>query len=154
MKHTVGINRAAKHAGGIDKLAELIGVAPASVKRWRREDPLTALQRAIAKAGTQGKLAALLGTAQTTVSVWLRQDQPAPPRPAPTNAMGRAVATAGGQPAMAARLGVSQQAVAEWVKKGYAPAARAQEIEMHYGVPRTDLISPKLRNAMGAGGEL
>lgn len=46
-------------------------------------------------------------------------------------------------------LGVTQQAVSSWIKRGYAPAARAVEIESLYGVPRANLLSPKLRSLVG-----
>jgi DNA-binding transcriptional regulator YdaS (Cro superfamily) len=69
----------------------------------------------------------------------------------------RAIERAGSQAAMAAELGVTQQSVSEWVKAGYVPAGRAVAIESLYGVPRIDLVAPKLRSiAAGApqAGEL
>ena len=53
---------------------------------------------------------------------------------------------------MAREFGVSSQAVQIWLRQGYAPKARAQEIELQFGVPRVELISPKVRNELGLGG--
>lgn len=65
----------------------------------------------------------------------------------------RAVAAAGTQMKLAADLGVKQQAVSLWLKQGFVPPGRATEIEMQFGIPRIDLLSPKLR-AMVASGEV
>lgn len=51
-------------------------------------------------------------------------------------------------------LGVTQQAVSIWIKRGYAPAARAVEIESLYGVPRVSLLSPRLRSLVDVGSGL
>lgn len=61
----------------------------------------------------------------------------------------QAVFAAGSQKAMATALGVTQQAVSAWLAQGFVPASRAKEIEVLYGVPRAELISPKLRDAAG-----
>lgn len=137
---------------GIDDLP----VTAATLKRWRREDPATALARLVAKVGSQRQLGEILGVHQKTICVWARADLPADQLepPAPRNEVERTVRAQGGQPKVAADLGVSQQSVSEWCDKGYVPVARAQEMEHLYGVPRTSLINPKLRNALGTGGEL
>jgi DNA-binding transcriptional regulator YdaS (Cro superfamily) len=154
MERMYGIDRAARFAGGVGELAGAISLTERTLRMWIKDDPKRALGRVIERVGSGAELARRLGASQTAVSTWLRGDVPAPQKPEPKNGIERAVAAAGGQPAMGARLGVTQQAVAGWVKAGYAPPARAQEIEMHYGVPRAELISPKLRNAMGTGGDL
>lgn len=131
-------------------------VTISTARRWWKEDPTTALAKLIKKAGGQVKLANALGVAQRTISHWLEADMPVAERPVrePRNDVERVVATAGGQPKVASDLGVTQQCIGNWCKKGYVPVARAQEFEMLYGVPRTSIINPKLRNALGAGGEL
>lgn len=132
------------------------GASYQTCKKWRREDPCRALSRLVKKAGSQAKLAAMLGVSQKTISSWLLADLPLSSRalPEPRNDVERTVRSAGGQPKVAADLGVTQQCIGNWCKKGYVPVARAQEFEMLYGVPRTSIINPKLRNALGAGGEL
>lgn len=107
---------------------------------------------AIERAGGQANLANMLGVHQSTVSGWLAVD--AIPRTTVNEGTGiaRAVSAAGGQVPLAHNLGVTQQAVAQWLRRAYVPASRAREIENLYGVPRAELISPKLRNAAGADG--
>lgn len=56
----------------------------------------------------------------------------------------QAVVKAGGQAAMAETLGVSQQSISKWVRAGFAPVARAVEIEAQFGVPRAALVKPQL----------
>jgi len=56
----------------------------------------------------------------------------------------KAIEAAGSQSRLAARLGVRQQAVAKWLAKGFVPPARVIEVEQETGVPRGDLINPKL----------
>jgi DNA-binding transcriptional regulator YdaS (Cro superfamily) len=148
-----GIDRAANRLG-VAYLAGALGVSTSTIATWRRKDPTTALQKAIQKAGNQTEFGKIVGVAQKTVSNWLTQDIPVKPEKPVDNAVQRAVKVAGNQPSMAADLGVSQQCIATWCRQGYVPPARAQEIEMRYGVPRAELINPKLRNALGAGGEL
>lgn len=102
------------------------------------------------------ELASALGVKRKTVLNWLREDgtplgglnEP------PNNRVSDAVNKAGGVPAMARTLGVTPQAVREWVRYGYVPARRAQEIDVLYGIPREELVSPKLRSSMGLGGDL
>ncbi|HNC97199.1 MAG TPA: YdaS family helix-turn-helix protein [Myxococcota bacterium] len=59
----------------------------------------------------------------------------------------RAVYAAGSQTRLAEALipPVTSQAVCQWVRQGYVPPERALEIERLFGVPREDLLSPKLR---------
>lgn len=59
--------------------------------------------------------------------------------------MYRAVEKAGGVAKLAEKLGVKRQAVYPWLTRGWAPAARAEQIETLYGIPRNELLSPKLR---------
>lgn len=149
-----GLDRAIAKAGSVYNLALALEVSPSTLQRWRKEDPAGALRRAIAKAGSQVALARLLGTAQKTVCIWAARDMPPPPRPASKNAVDRAVALAGSQAKLAAVLGVSQQNVGLWVKQGYVPATRAKEIEIQFGLPRAELLSPRIRSAAGLGEDL
>lgn len=57
-----------------------------------------------------------------------------------------AVKAAGSQDKLAAALGVSQQFVSTCLRRGYVPLRRAQEIEALFGVPRSRLISPRIRD--------
>lgn len=68
----------------------------------------------------------------------------------PTTATGiqRVVDIAGSQGRVAEILGVTQQAVSEWVRRGYAPPSRLVELEAQFGVPRVDLINPRLRDIL------
>lgn len=56
----------------------------------------------------------------------------------------RAVLKAGGQVKLARLLGVSQQYVSQAVRQGYVSPDRAVEIESELGVPREELVNPKL----------
>lgn len=114
------------------------------------------LQKAVVKAGGIPKIANLLGVTHKTISGWLRDDGVDAPEITDLEGSGiaKAIVAAGGVSKMAAALGVHHQAVNEWKRQGYAPVGRAQEIELQFGVPRIDLVSAKVRNAMGAGGEL
>jgi DNA-binding transcriptional regulator YdaS (Cro superfamily) len=60
----------------------------------------------------------------------------------------KAVQKAGGPPHLASRIGVSRQAVYEWLQRGYVPAKRAIQIGEAFGIPREELIDPRLRSAM------
>lgn len=101
-------------------------------------------------------LADWLGVRRKTLLNWLREDGTPLGGAArlPDNRVTDAAKAAGGVPALAAALGVSPQAVREWIKFGYVPPRRAQQIEIQYGIPRTELLSPKMRSAMGLGGDL
>lgn len=57
----------------------------------------------------------------------------------------------GSQEALAQKLGVSQQAVSEWVRRGWVPLKRAVEIEMLLGVPRAQLVNPRVLELIDAG---
>lgn len=118
-----------------------------------------AIQRASqAQGGGDGVdiLAHSLDVKRKTILNWLREDgTPLGGAAAlPDNKVAEAAKKAGGVPALARELGVTPQAVREWVKYGYVPAKRAQEIEIRYGIPRAELVSPKMRSAMGLGGDL
>jgi transposase-like protein len=58
--------------------------------------------------------------------------------------MERVVKAAGSISALARRLDVAHQVCNRWVKRGYFPAARALEVEVHYGVPARELVKPSL----------
>lgn len=111
----------------------------------------TGLQLAIAHAGCSLHFANALGVKHSVVKRWLAADEPVGP---PDSAVLLAITKAGGPTAMAKALGVTPQAVWDWRAKGYVPLARAKEIEMQFGIPRNDLVSPKVRSSMGVGGEL
>ena len=57
----------------------------------------------------------------------------------------KAVEKAGSVPKLADALGVSRQAVYDWLKRGWAPTARAIQIEALYGVDRGGLMDPHLQ---------
>lgn len=57
-----------------------------------------------------------------------------------------AVRAAGSQQKLAAELGVSQQMISTWRRRGWVPLKRAQEIETLYGIPRAQLINPRVRD--------
>lgn len=108
-----------------------------------RQDPAEALSLAI-------------DVQRKTILNWLREDGTPYGEPVklPDNKVSDAVKKAGGVPALAKELGVTTSAIREWVKFGYVPVQRAQQIELLYGIPRAELVSPKMRSAMGIGGEL
>jgi DNA-binding transcriptional regulator YdaS (Cro superfamily) len=60
------------------------------------------------------------------------------------NGIDRAIASAGSISALARKLGVSHQVANRWQKRGFVPAKRAIEIELHYGIPARDLVHPSL----------
>jgi len=111
----------------------------------------TGLQMAIAHAGSNTKFARAIGAAPGHVKAWLAADEPVPRA---TSAVDKAVEKAGSWNKLAVSLGVTRQAVGQWLRQGYVPLARAKEIEMQFGIPRNDLVSPKVRSSMGVGGEL
>lgn len=49
-----------------------------------------------------------------------------------------------GATALARELGVSHQVVYVWLKRGWAPANRAQQLSIAYGIPARDLLKPAL----------
>lgn len=114
------------------------------------------LQKAVRRVGDIARFARAIGVTQATVHSWLKQDgTEAPPETRPEDsAVRQAVAKAGGAAALARALGVSGQAVGIWLKQGFVPQGRAKEIEALYDIPRTELVSPKVRSIMGVGGEL
>lgn len=119
----------------------------------------TGLQKVLEKMGGEdavGSVASVLHVSRKTILNWLREDGTplGSGKPRPDNKVAEAVAKAGGPKAMAEELGVTSTAVLEWRRQGYMPPKRAQEVENLYGVPRQELVSPKLRSAMGIGGEL
>lgn len=69
------------------------------------------------------------------------------------NGVDRAVYAAGNQTKLGEALSppVTSQAVNQWVKQGYVPAERALEIERLFGVPREELLAPKLRELVCRG---
>lgn len=59
-----------------------------------------------------------------------------------------AIEAAGGMRALSRQLGVSLQSVQNYKRRGWCSIQRAIEIEAQYGIPRTELVSPKdLANA-------
>lgn len=56
----------------------------------------------------------------------------------------RAVAAVGGQRQLGELCGVGQQAVSKWLARGYVPTIRVVEIEAQTGIPRKELINPRL----------
>lgn len=63
----------------------------------------------------------------------------------------QAIALAGSQEKLAARLGIFKHAVQKWVARGYVPPARAIEIESEFGIPRRDLLDPRLWDLLHTG---
>jgi DNA-binding transcriptional regulator YdaS (Cro superfamily) len=116
----------------------------------------TGLQKAIRRVGNLARFANAIGVTQATALAWLKDDgTEAPPETLPEDSgVRKAVKQAGSQAAMARELGVSGQVVGFWLKQGFVPVQRAAEIENLYGIPREELVSAKMRNAMGLGGEL
>jgi len=111
----------------------------------------TGLQMAIAYVGCKRDFAHALGVSARQIGDWLAADEPVPRA---TSAVDKAVEKAGSWNKLAVSLGVTRQAVGQWLRQGYVPLARAKEIEMQFGIPRNDLVSPKVRSSMGVGGEL
>jgi len=111
----------------------------------------TGLQMAIEHAGGLNPFARFLEVKSKQVKEWLVADEPVPRA---TSAVDKAVEKAGSWNKLAVALGVTRQAVGQWLRQGYVPLARAKEIEMQFGIPRNDLVSPKVRSSMGVGGEL
>lgn len=63
-------------------------------------------------------------------------------------ALRRVIKSAGSQQALAGSLGVTQAAVSKWLLRGWAPVARAQEMEALFGEPRLNMVEPSLADAL------
>lgn len=111
----------------------------------------TGLQMAIIHSGGAHKFRRCVGASVPQLLEWLAADEP---KQRATSAVDAAVEKAGSWNKLATALGVSRQAVGQWLAQGYVPLARAKEIEMQFGIARTDLVSPKVRSNMGVGGDL
>lgn len=111
----------------------------------------TGLQLAITAAGSLPKFAQALKVTKSEVEGWLHADEP---KKRAVSAVDRAVEAAGSWEKLALALGVTRQAVGQWLNQGYVPLARAKEIEHLFGIPRTELVSAKVRSLMGVGGDL
>lgn len=100
-------------------------------------------------------LAFYCGVTEKTILNWLRADGVTLTEPTTIdNAVSRAVAAHGGPVAVGKLLGVTYQAVTQWIAQGYVPNKRVAEFSIQFGVPRNEILSPKVRNAAGVGGEL
>ena len=66
----------------------------------------------------------------------------------PLTGIARACAVIGSQRALAQELGITEMAVSHWVKAGFVPPDRAAVIEALSGVPRRELLDPKLVDAV------
>lgn len=66
------------------------------------------------------------------------------------NSVVSAAQAVGNQAALARGLGVTEQAICKWVKQGWVPVRRAKQIEELTGVPRKDLINPRLLALLSA----
>lgn len=60
------------------------------------------------------------------------------------------IRAAGNQRALAQQMGVTQPRISQWRQQGYLPALRAAEAEALYGIPRSQLVKPRLRDLVGA----
>mgnify|MGYP003341292109 FL=1 len=58
----------------------------------------------------------------------------------------RAVCAVGGQTRLADLVGVTQQSVSLWCVQGYVPLSRVTAVEAVTGVPRDELVSPRVLN--------
>ena len=67
------------------------------------------------------------------------------------NGVSKAVSAAGSQAKLAEQLGCTQQAVSGWVLRGFVPPLRAVEIEAVLGIPRKELLSPRLASIVNGG---
>lgn len=125
----------------------------------------TGLQKVLkqaAKAGVCGDhgepleiLSRAIDVSRKTILNWLRADGVSLTEPTTIdNAVSRAVTAHGGPVAVGKLLGVTYQAVTQWIAQGYVPNKRVAEFSIQFGVPRNDILSPKVRNAAGVGGEL
>lgn len=62
----------------------------------------------------------------------------------------KVIKDAGGQVALAKQLGVSQQAISMWRRQGWVPFCRITEIEAQFGIPRAELLNPRILDAVVA----
>jgi len=60
----------------------------------------------------------------------------------------KVIAAAGTQAALAKQEGVSQQIVSRWVSRGYVPSSRVVGLSATYGIPKAELIDPRLRDLL------
>lgn len=58
----------------------------------------------------------------------------------------KAVQACGSQLALADAIGCTQQNVSSWIKRGFVPVDHLIGVEQASGIPRHELISPKLAN--------
>lgn len=56
----------------------------------------------------------------------------------------QAIKVAGSQVALATMVGCTQQNISFWKRQGYAPVLRTLQIEQLTGVPRTQLLDPRV----------
>lgn len=80
-----------------------------------------------------------------------QEENMAKPKKKTKSGIERAVEAIGSQGKLAKLLGCSQQAVWDMVRRGYAPENRVVEISTLTGVPKLDLVSPKLREFVQNG---
>lgn len=110
---------------------------------------------ALGGADPAGYLGDVLKINRKTILEWLRQDgTQLRALPNTDSALYRAVHANGGPVAVSKILGVTHQAVTHWIAQGYVPTKRVAEFSIQFGVPRELILSPKVRSASGAGGEL
>jgi len=69
---------------------------------------------------------------------------------ASTPGVQRAVDIMGSHAKLGDPLGISRQAVAQWALQGYVPWERVAEVHTLTGVPKRDLIDPRLRDLLEA----
>lgn len=67
------------------------------------------------------------------------------------NGVTEAIKRAGSQEKLAELLGVTQQFVSTCHKRGWVPLRRAQEIEALLGIPRLQLINPRIADLVDVG---
>ncbi len=70
--------------------------------------------------------------------------QRAQEEPREDTGIAKAIRAAGGQAKLAEQLGVSQQFISMCHQRGWVPLMRAVEIEAVYGIPRKELLNPRL----------
>lgn len=100
-------------------------------------------------------LADALRLNRKTILEWLRQDgTQLRALPNTDSPLYKAVHANGGPVAVSKVLGVTHQAVTHWIAQGYVPTKRVAEFSIQFGVPREQILSPKVRSASGTGGEL